>query len=128
MASRVRRRTLAERDLVEHFIYLAENAGVETAKRFLEAAESTFQQLARMPEMGARRTFRNPRFKGMRKWQVRGFENYQPVAEVQCLPSVTVTFFRVTVISITYGRVPARKKADCHQSTLLPRAASTTVL
>ena len=45
------------------------------------------------------------------------------MAKVQCLPSVTVTFFRVAVISITYGRVPARKKADCHQSTLLPRAA-----
>ena len=76
MASRVRRRTLAERDLVEHFVYLAENAGVETAERFLTAAEFTFEELARMPEMGVRRTFRNPRFKGMRKWQVPRFENY----------------------------------------------------
>ncbi len=76
MRSRVRRRTLAKRDLVEHFVYLAENAGVETAGRFLTAVEFTFQELARMPEMGARRTFRNPRFKGIRKWQVRGFESY----------------------------------------------------
>ena len=38
----VRQREAARRDLVEHFVYLAENAGLDTADRFLSNAEATF--------------------------------------------------------------------------------------
>ena len=37
------------------------------------------------------------------------------------------TPFRATPVSIAYGDVPAKKKADGHRSTHLPRAASGTV-
>jgi len=35
----VRQRAAARRDLVEHFVYLAETAGLETAERFLTHVE-----------------------------------------------------------------------------------------
>ena len=76
MRPRVRRRTLANRDLVEHFAYFGEHASVEMAERFLKAAEFAFEELARMPSMGGQHTFPNPRFKGLCKWQVPGFQNY----------------------------------------------------
>lgn len=39
----------ARRDLVEHFVYLAENAGIDTAQRFLANAENTFSDLHGSP-------------------------------------------------------------------------------
>jgi len=50
MAS-VHKRASAKRDLVEHYVYLAENAGVDVAERFLLSAEVTFGELARHPGM-----------------------------------------------------------------------------
>ena len=38
---RVTQRAAARRDLVEHFVYLAENAGLNTAERFLTNAEAS---------------------------------------------------------------------------------------
>jgi toxin ParE1/3/4 len=37
----------AKRDLVEQFVYLAEQAGLDTAERFLTNAETSFNELAR---------------------------------------------------------------------------------
>jgi toxin ParE1/3/4 len=48
----VRQRAAARRDLVEHFIYLAENAGLDTAERFLANGEATFNNLAGQPMIG----------------------------------------------------------------------------
>jgi toxin ParE1/3/4 len=38
--SRVYRRAAARRDLVEHYVYLAGNAGEDTAERFLAQVEA----------------------------------------------------------------------------------------
>ena len=46
-------REAARRDLVEHFVYLAEHAGIDVAERFLTQAEASFADLARQPMMGA---------------------------------------------------------------------------
>jgi plasmid stabilization system protein ParE len=54
----VYKRAAARPDLIEHYVYLAENAGEETADRFLTEAEQTFVELARRPEIGAPRTLR----------------------------------------------------------------------
>ena len=43
---RVYKRPAARRDLIEHYVYLAENAGEQTAERFLAQAEHTFTDLA----------------------------------------------------------------------------------
>ena len=72
----VYKRAAARRDLIEHYVYLAENADEETADRFLTEAEQTFVELARRPEMGAPLTLRDPRLQGMCKWRVRDFEKF----------------------------------------------------
>jgi hypothetical protein len=47
--------------LVEHYVYLAENAGEDTADRFLARADGTFTTLAGHREIGAVLTLRDPR-------------------------------------------------------------------
>jgi toxin ParE1/3/4 len=42
-------RATARRDLVEQFVYLAENASLDTAERFLTNAETSFNDLADQP-------------------------------------------------------------------------------
>lgn len=75
-------REAARRDLLDHFVYLAENASLATAERFLAQAEASFNGLAGQPMMGSPLTLKHPDLVGMRKWRVREFDNhlifYQP--------------------------------------------------
>lgn len=73
---RVHKRPAARRDLVEHYVYLAENAGEEIADRFLRQAEVTFVFLAEQPEIGAPLTLRPPELAGLRKWRIQEFEKF----------------------------------------------------
>lgn len=70
------KREAARRDLVEHFIHLAENAGLDVADRFLVCAESSFTVLARQPMIGAPLTLKHPELANVRKWRVKDFDNY----------------------------------------------------
>ena len=45
----VTKREAARRDLVEHFIFLAESAGLNVAEQFLSNAEASFMELAHQP-------------------------------------------------------------------------------
>lgn len=81
MAS-VYQRATARRDLLEHFEYLAENAGLDTAERFLAHAEASFDDLAEQPKMGAPLTLNHRELAGLRKWRVRDFDNYM----IFCMP------------------------------------------
>ena len=78
----VMQREAARRDLVEQFVYLAENAGLHIAERFLTNVEASFNDLARQPLIGAPVTLKHPDLAGMRKWRVTDFDNhlifYQP--------------------------------------------------
>jgi len=74
--ARVIKRAAAKRDLTDHFVFLAENASVDVARRFLQSANNAFEELAQMPEIGVSRAFRNPRFANVRMWLIRGFERY----------------------------------------------------
>jgi len=65
----------ARRDLVEHFVYLAENAGLDIAERFLTNAATSFNELAGQPMIGAPLTLRHPELADMRKWRVKDFDN-----------------------------------------------------
>jgi toxin ParE1/3/4 len=69
-------RTAARRDLVEHYVYLAEHAGLDTAERFLTNAGASFNDLAGQPLMGAPLILRHPELAGMRKWRIKDFDNY----------------------------------------------------
>jgi toxin ParE1/3/4 len=66
----------AKRDLVEHFVYLAETAGLKTADRFLLPADESFRDLARHPALGVERALPRTAIAGVRKWQVKGFEKF----------------------------------------------------
>jgi toxin ParE1/3/4 len=63
----VTKRAAARRDLIEHFIYLAENANLDIADRFLTNAEASFNDLAQQPLMGAPLILRHPDLSGLRK-------------------------------------------------------------
>jgi toxin ParE1/3/4 len=73
---KVFQRAAARRDLVEHFIYLAENASPDTAERFLANAEASFNDLVLQPMIGAPLTLRHPDLAGIRKWRVTDFDNH----------------------------------------------------
>ena len=44
--ARAVQRPAARRDFIIHYVYLAENAGLDVAKRFRQAVESAYAQLA----------------------------------------------------------------------------------
>ena len=69
-------REAAQRDLVEHFVYLAEEAGLDVAERFLTNAEASFNDLAQQPKMGAPLPLKHPDLANARKWRVKGFDNH----------------------------------------------------
>lgn len=72
----VTKRATARRDLIEHFVYLAENASIDVADSFLANAEASFNVLGQQPLMGTPLTLRNPALTGMRKWRVMDFNNF----------------------------------------------------
>ena len=59
-----------------NYVHLAENAGEETADRFLRQADVTFALLAEQPEIGVALTLRAPQLAGLRKWRVQDFEKF----------------------------------------------------
>ncbi len=75
MLRRVIRRPAANRDLIDCFVYIGKDSE-ESATRFLRAAEDTFLELARMPGMGIVASFSRSRDRNLRRWRVRGFENF----------------------------------------------------
>ena len=44
--------------------------------RFFDSARQTFAKIAQTPSIGKRCEVENPRLAGLRKWAVKGFENY----------------------------------------------------
>lgn len=72
----VRQRAAAKRDLIDHFVYLGEKAGLVTADRFIAKAEATFNDLATQPLIGAPLTLKHPDLAGLRKWRVDDFDNF----------------------------------------------------
>jgi toxin ParE1/3/4 len=73
---RVYQRAAARPDLVEHYVYLAEQADENTAERFIAQAEQTFIYLAENREIGVSLRLRDPRLAELRKWRVQGFEAF----------------------------------------------------
>ena len=74
--AQVHKRAAAKRDLIEHYVYLAEEAGIDIADRFLLNADRSFNDLARHPEMCAALILQEPRLTGLHKWQVQGFDKF----------------------------------------------------
>lgn len=75
MRLRILKHSAARRDVLDLFDHISLD-NEDAALRFLSAAESTFRDLATNPEMGAACEYRGARGKGLRRWRIKGFENY----------------------------------------------------
>lgn len=64
-----------EPELVAIWSYIAVD-NPDAAGRFLDAAEFTFMELAKQPELGRSRKFSDARLKNLRSFRIKGFENY----------------------------------------------------
>jgi toxin ParE1/3/4 len=73
--ARILKREAAKRDLIAQWVWFAENASVEVADRFLDAAGKTLELLSTQPEMGVPVFVRKPEIQGMRRFPLSdGFE------------------------------------------------------
>ena len=63
------------RDLQSQADFIAKDS-LGAADRFIDAAEATFAFLSANPLVGSLCTFRAAETTGLRRWPVRGFENY----------------------------------------------------
>jgi toxin ParE1/3/4 len=94
-------RPAARRDLIRHFAYLGENAGIATARRFQQAARFTFDELAAAPRIGS--PGKVAKFPELRMWRVRGFEKYLIFYEL--VDKVTVRVERLIHAAQDYNRI-----------------------
>ncbi|MCP9496851.1 MAG: type II toxin-antitoxin system RelE/ParE family toxin [Pyrinomonadaceae bacterium MAG19_C2-C3] len=86
----------ADSDIDECFYYYEERSGLETAFRFVDAIQESFERLLQMPHIGSPREFRLSRLRNIRMWTVKGFEDY-------------LIFYRptddgITVLRVLHGR------------------------
>jgi toxin ParE1/3/4 len=74
----------ADRDLDELAAYLASEASLSVAIRFLERARETLELIANHPEIGWHANLRHADLKSMRIFRIRGFERtlifYRPIS------------------------------------------------
>ena len=68
--ARVLKRAAARRDLIQQWVWYAENASIEVADRFLRAADKTLDLLSTQPESGAAFFARKPELQNMRQFPV----------------------------------------------------------
>lgn len=68
-------RPAARRDLIEHYVFLADNGGETVADRFLTRAQESFTQILEQPLMGSPLASHRPELAGLRKWRVSDFED-----------------------------------------------------
>ena len=79
------KREAAKRDLIQRWVWYAENASIEVADRFLVAADATLRELVRHRLSGQVVLCRRPDLHGMRRVPIGGgfgktFLYYLPVA------------------------------------------------
>ena|SRR5436309_6340400 len=75
MPPRVTKSRAAERDLLNHFVFIGRRS-VKAARGFLRAAERAMERLARMPELGGLWESDDPALAGLRCWPLRKYENF----------------------------------------------------
>ena len=73
---KVIQRPLARFDLIEEADFLEQAYDLDRARKFLFAANETFQQLAAMPLMGSPRPDLALEIPALRQWRIKGFTDY----------------------------------------------------
>jgi toxin ParE1/3/4 len=81
----------ARADINRNYDYLSQ-INPDSALKFFDSTRQSFAEIARNPEIGHIYIINNPRLKGLRKWQVRGFRKY-------------LIFYRVQETSVAILRV-----------------------
>ena len=66
----------ARADLLDHYVYLAEEASEAVAERFWQRLEESFRLLASQPHVGPAVPTTNPELRNVRKWSVADFEQF----------------------------------------------------
>ena len=69
-------RPLAWREINAQLDYFEEQNGLETAERFFDHLINSFEDLSQMPRVGVLCGFRKPATRRLRRWPVKGFENW----------------------------------------------------
>jgi len=75
MTPRVAKTPQADADLLDHFTFIGADSPA-AAFRFIEAASTAFQSLARMPGMGGRWQGGRRETSGLRVWPIPQFRKY----------------------------------------------------
>jgi toxin ParE1/3/4 len=73
--AQVDKRPQVIQDLIELATYIAQD-NLDASDRFLSAADETFKQLAKMPEMGKHCQFSHPNLANVQQQAVKGFRKY----------------------------------------------------
>ena len=69
------KRAIVIQDLINIATYISRD-NLDAGDRFLYAAEATFQQIAKTPEIGRLSGFTHPKLPQVRQYPVKGFKNY----------------------------------------------------
>jgi toxin ParE1/3/4 len=72
----IRRRVGVDDDIAEIAVYLLEEAGEETAIRFIDSVEQTLKELSLAPRRGSPKHFTDPALAEIRSWWVKGFHKH----------------------------------------------------
>jgi toxin ParE1/3/4 len=75
MARRIFISPKASQDIDEHFTYISQT-NLDAALGFFDAVRQTIARLASMPGLGSPYLVNNQSLLGLRKWAVKGFDNY----------------------------------------------------
>lgn len=70
MSLAVAKAEVFQQDYAKQFMWYVDEAGPEVAQRFQTSLDQTLNKLARQPELGSLRHFRNPRLRDLRSFQV----------------------------------------------------------
>lgn len=82
----------ATRDVRQQANFILVNGNADAAVRFLAAAETTYNQLAKTPNIGKVTQFIILRLGEIRQWRIKGFQDYLVFYRVQ---DTTVEILRV---------------------------------
>ena len=71
----IRKHPQVIQDLIEIATYIAKD-NLDHSDRFLQAAEETFKQLRKMPQIGKQSYFSNNRLQNIRQFAIKDFRKY----------------------------------------------------
>jgi toxin ParE1/3/4 len=76
------KRAIVIQDLIAIATYISTD-NLDAGDRFLYAAEATFKQIAKLPEIGRISGFTHPELTQVRQYPIKGFKNYLVFYQLQ---------------------------------------------